>query len=70
MTRLLLGTTLLLTGLVAASPAFAQQAPSLQDLAALGGKPGSTTVYVAKSFLTMDANLSRAEAVADRKSVV
>lgn len=42
------------------------QTPSLQDLAALGGKPGGTTVYVAKSFLTMDARLSRAEAVAVR----
>ncbi len=51
--------------LLAAGTAFAQT-PSLQDLAALGGKPGVTTVYVAKSFLTMDARLSRAEAVAVR----
>lgn len=47
------------------SPALAQ-APALQDLAALGGKPSGTTVYVAKSFLTMDDKLSRAEAVAVR----
>lgn len=52
--------------LLCAGTAFAQT-PSLQDLAALGGKPGGTTVFVAKSFLTMDAKLSRAEAVAVRE---
>jgi predicted amidohydrolase YtcJ len=42
------------------------QTPSLQDLAALRGQAGSTTIYTAKAFLTMDAKLSRAEAIAVR----
>ena len=66
MTRHLLGTTLLLSGMVAAGPASAQPAPSLQDLGALVGKPGVTTVYVAREFLTMDPKQPRAEAVAVR----
>ncbi len=42
------------------------QTPSLQDIGKLVGRPGDTTVYVAKSFLTMDSKLSRAQAVAVR----
>jgi predicted amidohydrolase YtcJ len=43
------------------------QTPSLQDLGKLAAtNPGVTTVYTAKSFLTMDAKLSRAEAIAVR----
>jgi predicted amidohydrolase YtcJ len=43
------------------------QTPSLQDVVGVAvAKPGVTTVYPAKSFLTMDAKLSRTEAVAVR----
>ena len=64
MTRLLLGTVLIFG--LAASPVFAQQTPSLQDLSGLTSKPGITTVYVAREFLTMDPKQPRAEAVAVR----
>ncbi len=54
----------LLIALLATSTAFAQT-PSLQDVAGLAGsKPGTTTIYTAKEFITMDPKLSRAEAVA------
>jgi predicted amidohydrolase YtcJ len=52
--------------LLAGSTVYAQS-PSLQDVAGLAGpKPETTTIYAAKEFITMDAKLSRAEAVAVR----
>ncbi len=45
----------------------AQQTASLQDLAGqLAGRPGATTIFVAREFLTMDAKKPRAQAVAVR----
>lgn len=66
MSRQLLATLFLTLQLLAANCASAQQSPSLQDLGGLTAKPGTTTVYVAREFLTMDPKQPRAEAVAVR----
>jgi predicted amidohydrolase YtcJ len=50
-------------GLFIASLSLAQT-PSLQDLGVLTNKSGTTTIYTAKAFITMDPKQQRAEAVA------
>jgi predicted amidohydrolase YtcJ len=42
------------------------QTPSLQDLGSLAAKPGTATIYTARTFLTMNVAQPRAEAVAVR----
>jgi len=53
--------------LLTPGPASAQQTASLQDMAGqLAGRPGETTIYVAREFITMDPVKPRAQAVAVR----
>lgn len=51
--------------LLAASGAMAQ-APTMQEMGALIARPGETTIYVAREFITMDPGKPRAQAVAVR----
>ncbi|QEH35486.1 N-substituted formamide deformylase precursor [Aquisphaera giovannonii] len=53
--------------MLAPGQVVAQQTPTLQDFAGrLAAREGLTTIYVARTFLTMDPNKPRAEAIAVR----
>ena len=56
----------ILLGLSFPRAGSAQQTPTLQDLGRLTGNSNTSTVYLAKEFLTMDPQQPRAEAIAVR----
>ncbi len=67
MKRTSIGISTLAGGLLVSAVAIAQPTPTLQDFAGqLAAREGKATIYVARTFLTMDPKKPRAEAIAVR----